>query len=358
MKKYVFLVPDNLGEFLFSDITLVDNCKVVVIKRSFLGKVLLGKRSPVALLLRKLSLEKKLNDKKFCYSLGGLKKMFSVSNSKTEYVIIFVAATASLFKKSFFIKLKTHSNYIFLLLVMDSYHASSPTIHDMKKDKIFDLNWNGIYTFDKFDANEFGWRYINNCYYSMGKFQKKLSVLPIVYDASFVGGLKGNRTSVIKDLLKLFNMNNISHRFVVATMGFKSEELEQYNSVKLVSKWIKYTDVLKQSASSNCIVEVLQENQQAQSLRYFEAIALNKKLLTNNSHIFELPYYDERYMKYFNDISDIDVEWLKKREKIDYGYRNEYSPLNFLYQIQNDLSENNVQVFNIRDFVDNIGGGV
>lgn len=188
---------------------------------------------------------------------------------------------------------------------MDSYHASSPTIHDMKKNKIFDENWDEIYTFDEFDAVEFGWKHINNCYYSIGNFRKKLLTLPIIYDASFVGGLKGNRTSIIEELLILFNSKKVSHSFVVATMGLKSMEVKKSDSVKLVSKWIEYTDVLKQSAMSNCIVEVLQENQQAQSLRYFEAITLNKKLLTNNSHIFELPYYDERYMKYFNNVSNI-----------------------------------------------------
>ena len=43
--KYIFVVPDNLGKFLFNDITALKNCEVIVVKRSLWGKVFLGKRS-------------------------------------------------------------------------------------------------------------------------------------------------------------------------------------------------------------------------------------------------------------------------------------------------------------------------
>ena len=37
--------------------------------------------------------------------------------------------------------------------------------------------------------------------------------------------------------------------------------------------------------------------------------------------------YDERYMKYFHTINDIDIEWIKTKESIDYGYDGRFSPL-------------------------------
>ena len=73
-----------------------------------------------------------------------------------------------------------------------------------------------------------------------------------------------------------------------------------------------------------------------QSLRYFEAIVYNKKLLTNNPEVVELPYYDERYMRVFESIEDIDVDWVKAIEKIDYKYKGEFSPLGIIEYIKNN----------------------
>lgn len=66
--------------------------------------------------------------------------------------------------------------------------------------------------------------------------------------------------------------------------------------------------------STNCILEILQEGQYQQSIRYFEAIIYNKKLLTNNKNVKNLPYFDERYMRYFSSITDIDLSGLKKKK--------------------------------------------
>ena len=38
-----------------------------------------------------------------------------------------------------------------------------------------------------------------------------------------------------------------------------------------------------------------------------------------------MKYYDARYMKYFKNIDDIDIEWVKRREKVDYGYKDDFS---------------------------------
>ncbi len=80
---------------------------------------------------------------------------------------------------------------------------------------------------------------------------------------------------------------------------------------------------------SNCILEVLQDGQTGSTLRYLEAVCYNKKLLTTNPRIKNYPFYDERYMKVFSSESDIDYDWVKKRETINYGYKDEFSPKYF-----------------------------
>ena len=42
-------------------------------------------------------------------------------------------------------------------------------------------------------------------------------------------------------------------------------------------------------------------------------------------------------MKYFSSAMDVDIEWIKKREKINYGYNGEFSPIRIL-----DIIESNI----------------
>lgn len=58
-----------------------------------------------------------------------------------------------------------------------------------------------------------------------------------------------------------------------------------------------------------------------------------KKLLTNNYSICNLPFYNSKYIKCFQTFEDIDLEWVRRKENIDYGYRNEFSSVKILDMI-------------------------
>ena len=233
--------------------------------------------------------------------------------------------------EAFFIRLK-NSNVKLCLLLIDSMKADSPDLI-LAKEKIFNTEWHEVYTIDKDDALQYGWNYIGLNYYS------KPNVLsqPIKTDAYFVGGLKGNREDTILTLYRYLKKCDVNVKFELFC-----HSLEQFQQ-KLDGKglyyytsWRPYEKILKQIASTNCIIEILQENQDCQSIRYFEAIALNKKLLTTNKHIFELPFYDPRYMKYFDEIERIDVSWITAREEVNYHYGNEFSPKVFFEKIEKE----------------------
>ena len=93
---------------------------------------------------------------------------------------------------------------------------------------------------------------------------------------------------------------------------------------------LPYEKVISDVKSSNCILEIVQSGQSAQTARYFEAICYNKKLLTNNFSINKFPFYNKKYMKCFQTYDEIDLDWVRTKEEIDYGYKNEFSPLKIL----------------------------
>ena len=66
------------------------------------------------------------------------------------------------------------------------------------------------------------------------------------------------------------------------------------------------------------------------SLRPYEAVCYNRKLLTNNKSILDFPYYDSRYMQYFETVEEIDWDWVKEDIPVDYGYDCKFSPMRLL----------------------------
>ena len=95
--------------------------------------------------------------------------------------------------------------------------------------------------------------------------------------------------------------------------------------------------MVEKTLNSNCILELMNDNQAGNTLRFKEAVCYNKKLLTNNRAAFDSPYYDERYIRVFDDVSEIDPEWIAQKCAVDYCYGGEYSPQRLLEMIIGQL---------------------
>ena len=150
-------------------------------------------------------------------------------------------------------------------------------------------------------------------------------------DTYFVGSIKGGRGQLINDVYKYLSSNGVRCRFDVRS---KNVDYLTDGMNHIQGKWIPYTDVLQAIADTDCIIEIMQENQSGATLRYFEAIVYNKKLLSNNPHIVEFPFYDKRWMRTFKRVEEIDLEWLNNKVDVNYFYNNEFSPINLIQSIK------------------------
>ena len=70
------------------------------------------------------------------------------------------------------------------------------------------------------------------------------------------------------------------------------------------------------------------------SLKGKERIVYNKMLITNNEHISDMPLYNPKYMKVFRKAEDLDFSFIKGDTTVDYGYKNQFSPLLLKDQIK------------------------
>lgn len=74
-------------------------------------------------------------------------------------------------------------------------------------------------------------------------------------------------------------------------------------------------------------------------MRTHEAVALNKKLLTNNPQLKNAPFYNENYISIFDSANNIDSIFLKQlgeQDIVEYGeeYRENMSPKELLKFIE------------------------
>ncbi|MCR5376623.1 MAG: hypothetical protein K6E71_07745 [Lachnospiraceae bacterium] len=316
MEKFIFTYVDEDKEGIFRDLTSEEASTTLDYLPSHkrFTNYLLDKAE-------KLCLSYQLNSRVqlpftsvFCNFEG-----YAYDPQMTYHMIIPTTSISKLTVKYLSAFRRRHPNVKLYALVTDSMHASSPHMNLVRK-KLFSDVWEKVLTYDKYDAEEYGFTWFGLTYYSSFDFVDSDSIKSDIY---YVGYDKGGREQTILDVYKKIRREGGNARFDVVS----DKPVDAESGLEYLKRRISYPEVVGRVKASNCILEVLQKNQLAQSLRYFEAIVYNKKLLTNNPHITELPYYDARYMRVFCSLDDIDVEWVKRREGIDYGYSGEFSPL-------------------------------
>ena len=128
---------------------------------------------------------------------------------------------------------------------------------------------------------------------------------------------------------KILNLN-------IKIVSDNQAEKEKLLSSGVYSDYISYEENIKNILYSKVILEVIQENQSGNTLRYQEAILYNRKLLTNNENIINMPFYNSKYMRVFTDITELDINWIKNNEIITYNYNNEFSASKLVDDIVKD----------------------
>ena len=238
---------------------------------------------------------------------------------RNVYHLIIATPCISKMTISYLRKFKTkHSNVKLYAFLTDSMHASSPHM-DYVRNKLSADIWECVLTYDKYDADEFGFTWFGYTYYSTFDELPTDSDLSEIY---YVGYNKGNKEDILCDIYNYLINNGVNCRFDVI-----SSTPSRNPGLVYLKKPISYNEVVRKTKGSKCLLEVLQAGQKVQSLRYLEAVVYNKKILSNNINITELPYYDSRYMRYFDKIEDIDLDWIKEDCQINYGYKGDFSPL-------------------------------
>ena len=194
----------------------------------------------------------------------------------------------------------------------------------------FMKQFDAVFTYDSRDAETYHYRFLDSPVWMASDKKDDASE----YDVYFCGRDKG-RTELLTSIAKRLQAEGLTYEFVVPE-EVKDEEAKKHLTVK---PWRPYPETVEEMRNGKCVLEILAKNNYGPSLRYREAVMYNRKLLTNNPGVVSLPYYDPRWMKVFSDASDIDIEWLRRCEPVDYGYKGDFSAKRFLEKVEAALKE-------------------
>ena len=229
-------------------------------------------------------------------------------------------------------KYKANHSAKFVLLLFDSIE----NIDDVEKDKLKDIfeTFDLVMSFEQEEAKEYGIAHFD-LPYDKRQMEKNNEHKA---DLFFVGYNK-NRLKILNKIFEKASKRGLACDFNVYDKGIKALKIS--NGIPIRSGYMKYEKVLEKIAGSNCILEVLCNGQKSSTLRYYEAVAYNKKLISNNRNIEKLPFYNPEYMQAFSDVDQIDFDWIKEKENVDYGYNDEFCWDKLICRIVSELSNGN-----------------
>lgn len=198
---------------------------------------------------------------------------------------------------------------------------------------LLDVNlFETIYSFDKNDCSKYGFLETTNYIYYQDD-----NKTPIVYDYTYVGSID-DRIDYLNEMAKSIKKNKQTFQFFAigkkATV-FQLQQLffKKYKNIIFKRKLLTQTETLEKYSKSNTIIDIVRENQSGLSFRIFEAMGLQKNILTNNEAIKQYDIFESEKVDFLN----LKKEFSSKNNDLKYSERliQKYSIENWVTNVFN-----------------------
>jgi hypothetical protein len=193
------------------------------------------------------------------------------------------------------VKHMTEENMSFLREAVDDMGAFDPTIAAKYKIKF----WSNVFPNLKIENDD------------------------VEYDISFVGG-GVEREQLLEKIAEHCAKNGLKAAFYVQN----NDICEKSKYITYITERMPYSSAVEVTRKSRCVLELSRESKQKScSMRVIEAVVLNKKILTDNANVFNMPCCKEHQqnIQCFQRFEDIDWGFLKDDKVCNYEYGGVYS---------------------------------
>lgn len=191
-----------------------------------------------------------------------------------------------------------------------------------------------VLSFDHKDCETYGWKYYP-LVYSPVEVPNDENIKES--DLYFVGKAKDRLDDIIHIYKKCIDNGLVCDFHITGVPKDKQLYADKID----YCNYVPYEENLKRIKKTHCMLEVMQGGGHGYTLRYCEAIALGKRLITNNQEVINAPFYNKNYISTFSGAEDFDVSFIKHSEgDIDYNYLKELSPIKMIEYIDNYFKQN------------------
>jgi hypothetical protein len=158
-----------------------------------------------------------------------------------------------------------------------------------------------VFSFDSDDCKKYNLKKITNFYWVESENIKTLN-----YDIAYMG-TNDKRMDLIVELYKFFSENSMKAKAKIFTYKSHPIQITLPKNIEIINKIIPFKDSYKYYLNSKCILDVAHENQIGLSFRPFEALGLNKKLITTNKEIIKYDFYNPKNIYVVDDLKNIKI---------------------------------------------------
>ena len=193
-----------------------------------------------------------------------------------------------LIDRDFHVKIRTFTKR-YIAYLYDSL-ARCPASH------LFDM-FDEIFSFDKEDAEKNNFKVITNYNY----LPKLTPSQKVKYDLVYLGSFD-KRISHLAEISSKLDSLQLTYNFVVVgkKTWTKNSNIQKNNEVTFTRKRIKHKDIPGYYNQGNVVLDLMRENQTGLSFRFFEAMALHKKIITNNPTVKDYDFYNPQNILVLN----------------------------------------------------------
>lgn len=202
------------------------------------------------------------------------------------------------------------------------------------REKIYDE----IVTYHHEDAENNNYEYINQFY--SDEIVRNISGSQNKKNDLYFCGRDKNRIDLIVKVKEKMNELGISFKFSILKDEKKDysyyEKKEKLGNF-LLEKGIKYKDMLGEIENSIVLLDIVEKGESGVTLRVIESLFFEKKLITNNSLIKNLDFYNSKNIFIIEDFNNIEIKkdfFETEYEKVSESIKKRYTLENWIKEIE------------------------
>lgn len=201
---------------------------------------------------------------------------------KQDHVLI---VNPSLFRKDILALLREKTNQ-FIAYNYDSLaRIPLPENHNILFNKIFSFDINDVSSNNELSL-------LTNYIYLDKNINKKPK-----NKAFMILSKSLEREIILSKIADIFDKKNLNYEFIVANPATKKVN----KKIHLTEQHVKLDIVVEKMKDAEILIDLVRQNQTGLSFRIFEAMALNKKIITNNQTIKQYDFYNEHNILVINN---------------------------------------------------------